>query len=409
MTLKTSPFAIPFPNMPDVAGVTLSAGHTGMKYKGRDDVMLAEFAEGTVVAGVLTKNSMCGIPIDWCREILPKHSARALIVNSGIANVATGAAGRDALEKTSKAVAELIGCEEHQVYISSTGVIGEPMGTDMLLNTLPRLKANLGASNWAPAAAAINTTDTFTKGISMTADIFGVEVVLNGFIKGSGMIQPNMATMLGYVFTDAKIPAYVLQAMLSEDTEISYNCMTVDSDTSTSDTILAFATGKKDHHAIASKDDPVFTDFRQKFRQMHLELAQLVAKDGEGVSKFITVKIDGAEHDAAAKTIALSIANSPLVKTAVAGGDPNWGRIAMAIGKTAETVNRDATEIWIGDTLIAKDGGLHESYIEAEAAEYMKGDYVTIRADVGVSNGSATVWTTDLTHGYIDINVDYRS
>ncbi len=407
--IAPSPFAVDFPDMPPIGGIRLAATSTGMKYKNRDDLMMVEFTQGTQVAGVFTKNAMCGIPVDWCRQILPKHKARALVVNAGIANVTTGEAGKTAVKETVMGVSKLLGCEEDEVYVSSTGIIGANINTDLLIKALPALKENLSPNNWERAANAINTTDTFTKGISLKADIFGVEVILNGFIKGSGMIQPNMATMLGYVFTDAKIPASVLQDMLCEETEKSYNAITVDSDTSTSDTVLAFATGEKEHHEILSKDDPVLADFREKFSQINRELAQLVVKDGEGISKFITVNIKGAESDKAARTIALCVANSPLVKCAIAGEDANWGRIAMAIGKSGEKIERDQTSIWIGDSLIAVNGTLNKDYVEEATSVYMKNSYIDISANVGVGAGQATVWTTDLTHKYIDINVDYRS
>lgn len=409
MTDHLSPFAVEFPKMPPVAGVRIAAASTGMRYQKRNDVMLVELAEGTTVAGVFTKNAMTGAPVDWCRSIVKRGTARALIVNAGISNVFTGAAGQQVVKDTAAAVAQIFHCDAQDVYVSSTGIIGQLPDKDKLLASLPTLHHKLKETAWAEGARAILTTDTFAKGITRKATIGGAEVTLNGFIKGSGMIEPNMATMLGYVFTDAKIPANVLQELLSADTEVSYNSMTVDSDTSTSDTILVFATGKADHWAITKADAPELQDFREKLREIHIELAKLVAFDGEGISKFITVKVRGAKDDVSARAIAKSIANSPLVKTAVAGEDANWGRVAMAIGKSGQKVNRDKTSIWFGPHLIAKDGTLNPDYKEAQGASHLQGKHIDIAADVGVGSGEATVWTCDLTHEYISINADYRS
>ncbi len=404
-----SPLKSEFPDMPAVAGVKLAAAHSGMKYRDRDDVILVELAEGSCVAGVFTKNTMCGMPVDWCRSILPEGKARGLVVNAGIANVFTGQRGIEITENTAGKAAEILGCTQNEIYVSSTGVIGELIDEDKLLATMPALQQNLADNNWYEAARAIMTTDTFPKGITRKAKIGDTEIIINGIIKGSGMIAPNMATMLGYVFTDAKIPSVVLQELLDEDVKYSYNCMTVDSDTSTSDTILVFATGKAEHEDIISIDAPALADFREKLREVHIELAKLVARDGEGITKFITVNVKGAETYQSAHKIAMSIANSPLVKTAVAGGDPNWGRIVMAIGKCGEPAMRDKTSIWTGGHLIAENGAKHPDYIEADAAEYMKGDEIDITVNVGVGDAEATVWTMDLTYDYIRINVDYRS
>lgn len=405
----TSPFKTPFPQLPAITGVKLAAAATGMKYRGRNDLMLVTLAEGTTVAGVFTKNSMCGVPIDWCRSILPSGSARALIVNAGSANVFTGKDGERVLKNTTIAVAKILGCSQKEVYVASTGVIGVLPDEDKIIKNIPALYDSLSDAAWEQAASAIMTTDTFAKGISKRASIGGVVVTLNGIIKGSGMIAPDMATMLGYVFTDAKIPASVLQELLDEDVKHSYNCMTVDSDTSTSDMVLVFATGQAEHAKITNASSKELADFRAKLRELHIEMAKFVAKDGEGITKFITVKVTGAKTDEAARIIAKSIANSPLVKCAVTGADPNWGRIAMAIGKSGEEANRDKTSIWIGDSLIARNGVLHQDYKEEEAAKYMKNSEITLAADVGIAKGKAEVWTMDLTHDYIRINVNYRS
>ena len=404
-----SPFATELPKMPKVEGVKLATAHSGMKYKNRDDLTLVELAEGTTVGGVFTKNTMCGAPINWGREILGGGKARALVVNAGIANVFTGKEGQAAVRKTAEEVAKALSCDANEVFVASTGVIGEQVDNDKIINKLPELKENLKADSWGHAARAIMTTDTFAKGLTKKAFIGGTEVTINGIIKGSGMINPDMATMLGYIFTDAKIPAKILQEMMNEDTIISYNCMTVDSDTSTSDMVLAFATGKKEHWEVTSKDAPEFVDFREKFREMNIELAKLVAKDGEGITKFITVNVKGAESDEAARKIGLSIGNSPLVKCAVAGEDPNWGRIIMAIGKSGEKANRDKTSVFVGEHKIAENGTIFPEYKEEVAAKYMKNKEIDINVDVGVGTGEGTIWTMDLTYDYIRINVDYRS
>ena len=404
-----SPFAVDFPAVPPVKGVRLAAACTGMKYEKRNDIMLVELTENTTVAGVFTRNSMCGAPINWCKSILERGTARALVVNAGIANVFAGKQGTDVVEATAEATAKMLGCEQDEVYIAATGVIGEQVDKDKLLATLPTLRHKLSTENWGDAARAIMTTDTFAKGLSYKAFIGGTEVTINGFIKGSGMINPDMATMLGYVFTDAKIPASVLQDMLSEDTEIAYNCITVDSDTSTSDMVLAFATGQAEHWEITDKDAPELTDFREKFQKMHVELAKLVVKDGEGLTKFVTIHVKGAESFESARKIGLSIGNSPLVKCALAGEDPNWGRIIAAAGKTLEPMDRDKSSVWIGDQLIAEHGTLAAGYDEDAAKTAMQQKEFTITLDVGVGDAEATTWTIDLTHDYININVDYRS
>jgi len=411
MNEHISPFLVPFPDMPQIDGVKISTVETGMRYKNRDDLMLMEFCEGTNVAGVFTKNKMPGEPIKWCKKILPNGIARALIVNAGVANVFTGSDGYNDVEKTARAVAETLGCDEEEVYVSSTGVIGEPLETEKIIENINDLKNSLSSSSdmWSKAAKAILTTDTFHKGITRTAYIGAEQVTINGFIKGSGMIEPDMATMLGYIVTDANIPAEIMQKWLNEDVEISYNSMTVDSDTSTSDTVLFFATGKKEHWDVTGINDPAWFDFKEKLKEINIEMAKMVARDGEGITKFITIDISGAESNNAARKIGKSIANSPLVKCAVAGEDPNWGRITMAIGKSGEKIDQKLTQIWIGDNLIAENSHVHPNYDEEQTAQYMKNSEISIKVDVGIGTGQATVWTMDLTYEYIRINVDYRS
>jgi glutamate N-acetyltransferase / amino-acid N-acetyltransferase len=398
-----------FPTLPEIAGVTLAAGACGLRYKGRSDVMLAELAAGTTIAGVFTRSLTAAAPIDWCRAALKGGRARAIVVNSGNANAFTGRVGELAVQDTVKAAAKVVGCQKNQIFVSSTGVIGEPLPVERLTKAFPRLKKKLSPKSWKAAATAIMTTDTFPKGATRTAQIDGVTVTLNGFAKGSGMIAPDMATMLGYVFTDAKIAQPVLQKALKAATDKSFNAITVDSDTSTSDTVLLCATGKARHKEVKALGDPRFKDFRQALESIMVDLAQQIVRDGEGASKFIEVTVTGAASTIAAKIIALSIANSPLVKTAIAGEDANWGRIVMAVGKAGEKADRDALDIKIGGVQVTMDGLRKPGYDETPVAQHMKGQEIDISVDVGVGRGKATVWTCDLTHGYIDINADYRT
>src|SRR5579872_1282589 len=322
---EMSPNAVPFPQMSPIAGVRLASFAAGIRYRGRDDVMLAELASGSTIAGVFTQSTMPGQPVIWCRECLPLGKVRAIVVNSGNANVFTGRAGWQVCESTAATAAKLFGCDAREIYLSSTGVIGEPPPADRISAALPNIVPLLDAAAWEKAARAIMTTDTFPKGATATASIDGTKVRINGFCKGSGMIAPNMATMLGYVFTDASLPAPVLQTLLSEATEISFNSMTVDGDTSTSDTVLLCATQQARHAAISDAGDPRLAAFRAAFREVMVDLAKQIARDGEGASKFVTIDVTGAESDRAARAIGLSIGNSPLVKTALAAGDANWG------------------------------------------------------------------------------------
>jgi glutamate N-acetyltransferase / amino-acid N-acetyltransferase len=398
-----------FPRLSPIAGVRLAAFACGIRYIGRDDLMLAELAPGSTVAGVLTRSLTAGAPVLWCRDCLAGGEARAIVVNSGNANTFTGRAGKEVVETTAAAAANLLGCDPKQVFISSTGVIGEPPPGAKLVEALPQVVGLLSAEAWEPAARAIMTTDTFPKGATAAAKIDGVEVHLNGFAKGSGMIGPDMATMLAYVFTDAALPPAVLQALLAAAADRSFNSITVDGDTSTSDTVLLCATHQAVHRPVASPSDRRLGDFRRALDRVMIDLAQQVVRDGEGAQKFVTIEVTGAATARAARRIGLAIGNSPLVKTALSAGDANWGRIVMAVGKAGEKVDRDRLSIAVGGTRIAADGGPVPGYDEAPVAEHMKGRDIAIAVDLGIGSGRATVWTCDLTHGYIDINGSYRS
>jgi len=399
-----------FPKLQPISGVRLGAGAAGIRYEGRTDVLMGVFAPGTAVAGVFTKSKTCSAPVDWCRTALAEKSARALIVNSGNANAFTGRVGNEAVKATVDAVVALTGCKPTEVFIASTGVIGEPLPVRRLTTALPDIYENTGATAWEQAARAIMTTDTFPKMATATAQIDGQAVRINGIAKGSGMIAPDMATMLSFVFTDATIPQDVLQAMLVQAAETSFNSITVDGDTSTSDTLLLFATGKgARHNPVTRLADKRLDDFRAKLNTVLQDLAVLVVKDGEGATKLIRINVSGAESPTTARRIALSVANSPLVKTAIAGGDANWGRVVMAVGKSGEAANRDKLSIKFGGHKVATQGLRDPNYSEALMARYMQRAEIEIDIDVGVAKGSAGVWTCDLTHGYISINGDYRS
>ena len=403
-----------FPPMPGVPGVMLASGACGLKKNGGMDLLLVELAPETTVAGMFTRSLTASAPVQWSRKALPGGQARGLVVNSANANTFTGPAGLEAVEQTVEAAAEQLACRPSKVFAASTGVIGEPLDHQQIIKALPGLKVALKPAAWEEAATAIMTTDTFPKGAAREADIGGIGVTINGIAKGSGMVHPDMATMLAFVFTDAALPAGVLQALLNGAVDKSFNCITIDSDTSTSDTVLLFATGQgSEHRAIESADDSGLDDFKAKLDEVMTDLAHQVVRDGEGASKFITVTVTGAESDAAARKIAFAIANSPLVKTAVAGGDANWGRIVMAVGKAGERVNNDKLAITVGGVPVARDGGAVPGYDETPVADHMKGREIVLAADVGAvdggGGGEATVWTCDLTHGYIDINADYRT
>lgn len=412
MATTLSPLApASFPTLPPIAGVRIATANSGIRYKGRDDLLLAVLDPGTSVAGVLTRSLTCSAPVIWCRDSLPKGSARAVVVNAGNANAFTGKAGDATVQATVDAAAELAGCAPDEVYIASTGVIGIPLAADAIGKCLAPMAPSLAADSaaWEKAARAIMTTDTFPKGSVRTARIGGTTVTIAGFAKGSGMIAPDMATMLGFVFTDAAIAATALQDMLSEFTERTFNAVTVDGDTSTSDTLLLFATGKAGNAPVASADAAELAEFRAALEDLLLDLALQVVRDGEGATKFIAITVRGADSDAAAKRIGMTVANSPLVKTAIAGEDANWGRIVAAIGRAGERADRDLIRITVGGTLICAEGMEVPGYDETPVTAHMKGKEVDIDIDLGLGKGTAKVWTCDLTHGYIDINGSYRS
>jgi len=407
---KKSPLAPKsFPRMPAIGGLTMASGACGLRYKGRSDVMLAVMEPGTTIAGAFTRSLTASAPVDWCKKALKGGTVRAVIVNSGNANAFTGKLGEEAVEQTVEAVAGALGCKAAEVFVSSTGVIGEPLPANRLVSALPRLAKKLKPGGWPGVAKAIMTTDTFPKGAVARAKIGTKEVTICGISKGSGMIAPDMATMLGYIFTDAKIDQKILQTCLKSAVDKSFNAITVDSDTSTSDTVLLCATGAAKNRAPKTAGDPALSEFRAALDAVALDLAQQIVRDGEGASKFITVSVTGAENTKAAKTIALAIANSPLVKTAIAGEDANWGRIVMAVGKAGEKADRDALDIRIGGVQVTEDGFRKPGYDETPVAKHMKGREIDIAVDVGIGRGKATVWTCDLTYDYIRINADYRT
>jgi len=399
-----------FAKLPPLAGVRLATGEAGVRYKDRTDVLLAVLAPDTQVAGVFTTSKTASAPVEWCREMAKAGTARALVVNSGNANAFTGKKGRAAVRDVADMAAAAVGCSVHEVFMASTGVIGEPLPAERITKILGKLADAGAADGWRDAAEAIMTTDTFPKLATATAEIDGHRVTINGIAKGSGMIAPDMATMLSFVFTDAKLPASVLQELLSSGVKGSFNAITVDSDTSTSDTLMLFATGKGAHHdVIAKASDKRLTDFRNKLDGVLLDLALQVVRDGEGAQKLIEVNVTGAESDAAARRIALSVANSPLVKTAIAGGDANWGRIVMAVGKAGEAADRDRLKIDFGGQVVAEKGERAASYDEKAATKAVQGREVKIGVELGLGRGRARIWTCDLTDGYIQINGAYRS
>ena len=409
MALPVSPLAVALPPLPDIAGVRLGAAAAGIRYQGRTDVVMAEFAPGTTVAGVFTRNKCPGAPVDWCRGALAGGKARALVVNAGNANVFPGRAGAEATRATAVAAAGLVGSPVKQVFLASTGVIGEVLPHDRLTAALPALHAALHADGWEAAARGIMTTDTFPKGATRIAAIGGTEVRISGIAKGSGMIAPDMATMLCFVFTDAKLPAALLQSSLSRAVEGTFNATTVDSDTSTSDTVLLFATGQAKHPKVPANGGAMLRGFRLKLAEVLHDLALQVVRDGEGAQKLVRIEVIGAVSNKSAKRVAMAIANSPLVKTAIAGEDANWGRIVMAVGKAGEPADRDKLSVAVGGTFMAREGSVVPGYDEAPVVAHMKGREIEILVDLGLGRGIATVWTCDLTHGYIDINGSYRS
>lgn len=408
MSSSISPLATPFPALPPIAGVVPHVARAQYKGWDRCDLTYVTLAEGTTVAGVLTQSRCPSPEVEWCRAALTLGTARALVVNAGNSNAFTGHRGRTAVEAIAARTAQHLGCQPSDVFVASTGVIGVPLPVD-------KAEAGLDAAfasqpcGWQAAAETIGTTDTYAKGASATAIVDGRTVTLIGIIKGSGMIAPDMATMLGFVFTDAAVDAGFLQAALNVANRTTFSCITVDGDTSTSDTVLAFATGAAGNTPLTGPDSDGADAFAAALADVCAHLARLVVRDGEGATKLIEIAVTGAESDRSAHRIAMSVANSPLVKTAIAGEDANWGRVVMAVGKAGEPAERDTLSIRFGETQVARAGLAVEGYDETPVAEHLKGQHVEIGVDLALGNGSATVWTCDLTHGYISINADYRS
>jgi glutamate N-acetyltransferase / amino-acid N-acetyltransferase len=412
---KVSPFAPKvLAVLPPIDGVRFATAQAGIKYTNRTDLMLAVFDAGTVAAGVLTQSKTCSAPVLLCRESLASGSkARALVVNSGNANAFTGMRGKAAVGMTvASAVSATGAAGPGCIYVASTGVIGEPLDSSKFTGLLGSLAKSATSDLFEAAAHAIMTTDTYPKLATKTVKIGGVPITINGFCKGAGMIAPDMATMLCFIFTDAAIAQPVLQRLVSSIANQTFNCITVDGDTSTSDTLLAFATGtavSRGAPSISDMADPACGAFACGLRDVMLDLALQVVKDGEGLTKFVTFQVCGAETERAARRIAFSCANSPILKTAIAGEDPNWGRVVMAVGKSGEAADRDKLSIWFGPHVVARNGERAAEYVEKTVADYMLGTDIVIRIDVGIGGGQATVWTCDLTHDYVSINADYRS
>jgi glutamate N-acetyltransferase/amino-acid N-acetyltransferase len=408
IAMTISPLATPFPVLPAIPGVAPRVARAQYKNWDRCDLTFVTLDVGTTVAGVTTQSKCPSPEVEWCRKALILGEARALVVNAGNSNAFTGNRGRAAVEAIAARTAAHLGCQPSDVFVASTGVIGVPLPID-------RAEAGLDAAfvaelcSWRDATDTIGTTDTFPKAATTSAIVQGKTVNLVGIIKGSGMIAPDMATMLGFIFTDAAVAPAFLQGCLTAANATSFSCITVDSDTSTSDTVLAFATGKAGNTQLASSDDDGADAFAAALADLCHQLAHLVVRDGEGATKFIRIDVTGAESDGSAHRVAMSIANSPLVKTAIAGEDANWGRIVMAVGKAGEPAERDKLAIRFGETQVARGGLAVEGYDEAPVTAHLKGSDVDVGVDIGLGEGRATVWTCDLTHGYISINADYRS
>ncbi|WP_223393277.1 bifunctional glutamate N-acetyltransferase/amino-acid acetyltransferase ArgJ [Caulobacter segnis] len=410
--LAISPLAVPFPLIPPIPGVEIATGRAGFYKHEREDLLLMRFAEGTSAAGVFTRHGVGSAPVDWCKRQLAASGGadvRALVVNAGCANSFTGKPGADAVRRVATAVGKRLDCRQRDVMMASTGVIGVILDDSKITARLPEVEARLTADAWAQAGRAIMTTDTFPKGAYATALIDGVEVKIAGIAKGSGMIAPDMATMLAFVATDAAIAPAALQTLVSLYTRTTFNCVTVDGDRSTNDTLLLFATGQSGAPKISRPGDKRLADFREKLEGVLLDLALQLVKDGEGATKFVKITVNGAESPASARKIARTIAESPLVKTAFAGEDANWGRIVMAVGRADEPVAREKISVKFGDLYAARDGLISAEYDEAKMSAYVKNQEFEVSVDVGVGRGSATVWTCDLTKQYVAINGDYRS
>jgi glutamate N-acetyltransferase / amino-acid N-acetyltransferase len=419
MSLAVSPLApTDVPEMPVIPGVRLATAAAGIRYKGRTDVLLAVMDKGTTVAGVFTKSKCPSAPVEWCRAKLSRGGsstgslARALVVNSGNANAFTGKTGRQATTLTAALAAKAVGCNANEVYLASTGVIGEPLDATKFDGVLGTLAESAAPADWMNAARAIMTTDTFPKVATATVRLGKAKVTINGMAKGAGMIMPDMATMLSFVFTDAPLSSAVLQSLLKSGVEDTFNALTIDSDTSTSDTLLAFATGAAAAHGapkITRAGDPRLKAFTKAFRAILADLSEQVARDGEGARKLVEVMVEGATTKISARRIAMSVANSPLVKTAIAGEDANWGRVVMAVGKAGEPANRDKLSIWFGGIRVAHKGERDPSYDEAKVSAAMKQPNIALKVDLGLGRGSDRVLTCDLTREYIEINAHYRS
>ena len=397
------------PDVGPVAGVRFATTAAGIRYKGRTDVLLLAMDKGTTVAGVFTLSKCPSAPVEWCRAQLPNGTARGLVVNSGNANAFTGSKGREATALTAKIAAKALGCREEEIYLASTGVIGEPLDATKFEGVLEETATRMAPLPWIEPAKAIMTTDTFPKLATAKVKIDGVEVTIAGMAKGAGMIAPDMATMLSFVFTDANIAAPALQKLLSKGVTNSFNAVTIDGDTSTSDTLMLFATGASEAPRIKDHKDSRLSAFRKALRGVLADLAEQVARDGEGARKLVRIHVTGAVSKRSARKIAMSIANSPLVKTAVAGEDANWGRVVMAVGKAGEPAERDRLSISFGAIRVAHEGMRDPAYDEAEVSAYMKNDVVDLTVDLGLGKGADRVMTCDLTKEYVAINGDYRS
>ena len=411
MSTKVSPLApVSVPDMPDVAGVKFATAAAGVRYKGRTDVLLMVLDPGTVAAGVFTKSKCPSAPVEWCRAKLKGRKARALVVNSGNANAFTGKNGREACAFTARIASKAVGCKPDEVFLASTGVIGEPLNAAVFDGVMETLVANAKGDGWLDAARAIMTTDTFPKVATAKTAIGKTTVTINGIAKGAGMIMPDMGTMLSFVFTDAPIAAPLLQTLLRETVEDTFNAVTIDGDTSTSDTLMVFATGAaKGAPKISKANDPRLKGFRKAFEMVLADLSEQVARDGEGARKLVEIEVEGAVSKKSARRIAMSIANSPLVKTAIAGEDANWGRVVMAVGKAGEPADRDKLSIWFGGIRVAHKGERDPSYDEAKVSEAMKNPKIALKVALGLGRGKDRVLTCDLTKEYVAINGDYRS
>lgn len=406
-----SPFApASFPDLPPVDGMRIAIGQAGIKYRDRNDVVLAVFDEGTTVGGTFTLSKCPSAAVDWCRSALGGGRARALLVNSGNANAFTGQKGKETTTRSAAAVSRTVGCETGEIFLASTGVIGEPLDAGKIEGVVDGLHSRCAPGGWAQAARAIMTTDTYPKGSSRTVRIGGESVLINGIAKGAGMIAPNMATMLAFIVTDAPLSASVARSLIGKSVDRSFNAITVDGDTSTSDTVLLFATGRAKNVApITDLGDPRLRCFKRALDEVTLDLAHQIVRDGEGARKFVSVTVRGAVSRRSARKVAFSLANSMILKAAIAGDDANWGRVVMAVGKAGEPADRDRLAIWFGDIRVAVGGERDPAYSEDLTSAYMKNDRIAITVDLGLGRGTDTVWTCDLTKEYVAINGDYRS